>query len=123
MVELSDSAISEFKKVLEVEENKGLSIKIRASMSESSCCSCGPSQSYDMGLVEKGDEGDKLMEFGGVNIYMDEGSLELMSTSLVDFAEEYGFIVKDLNAPSCGCGDESCGDEGGHGGHGSSCCG
>ena len=123
MMVVSEKAINEFKKVLDVEENKGLSIKIKAGISQSSCCSCGPSQSYDMGLVEKGEEGDRLLEIGGVKFYMDEESIGLMDGSEVDFAEEHGFIVKDTNASSCGCGDSGCGDSGGHEHGGGSCCG
>ena len=117
MMAVSEKAINEFKKVLEIEENKGLAIKIKASMAQSSCCSCGPSQSYEMGLVEKGDDGDRLIDVEGVKFYVDEDSLQIMDVSEVDFAEEYGFIVKDANASSCGCGDSD-----GHE-HGGSCCG
>jgi len=116
MFGVTDKALDEFKKVLGIEENKGLAIKIKASMSQSSCCSCGPSQSYEMGLVEDGDKGDSLMEFDGVRFFMDQDSMGLMDGFEVDFMEDQGFIVKDTN-PSASCG---CGDGGDHGG---SCCG
>ena len=117
MVGVSDKALSEFKKVLSVEENKGLGIKIRASVSQSSCCSCGPSQSYEMDLVANGEAGDIEMGREGVNIYVDSQSAELMNGMEVDFIDDHGFIVKDNNPSSCGCGG---GDDHGHGG---SCCG
>lgn len=113
MVGVSDKALSEFKKVLAVEGNKGLGIKIKAHVSES-CCSCGPSQSYEMDLVEKGEAGDLEVGREGVNIYVDNQSAELMNGMEVDFIDDHGFIVKDNNPSSCGCGD---------GGHGGSCCG
>jgi len=124
MIAVSEKALGEFKKVLGTEEHKGLGIKIKAFMSESSCCSCGPSQAYEMGLVEKGDDGDRKEEIGGVTFYLDEGSVELMKGCEVDFMEDHGFIVKDNNeAPSCGCGEGDYGGSCGDGGHGGSCCG
>jgi len=116
MIAVTGKALGEFKKVLEVEENKGLGIKIKASMAQS-CCSCGPSMQYEMGLVDKGEEGDVMTELGGVKFYLDEASDDMMKDSEIDFMEDTGFMVKDNNAaPSCGCGDD-------HGGHGGSCCG
>ncbi len=116
MIGVTGKAINEFKKVLDTEENKGLGIKIKARMAES-CCSCGPSMQYDMGLVPEGEEGDVLTELSGVKFYLDETSEDLMKDSEIDFMEETGFMVKDNSAPasSCGCGDS-------HGG-GGSCCG
>lgn len=129
MIDITETAVNEFRQILAMDEHKGLGIKIKAHMAQSSsCCSCGPSQSYDMGLVEEGEAGDKTIEFDGVKIYMDDSSIEMMSASQVDFIPDQGFVVKDKNAPSCGCGggDYSshgggCGDSGSHGG--GSCCG
>ena len=117
MVEVSEKALSEFKRVLDAQDKKGLGIKIKASMAQSSCCSCGPSQTYEMDLVEKGEDGDKVLQKDGVSFYMDEGSAEMMTGFEIDFLDEHGFIVKDTNAPSCGCG----GGDHDHG-HGGSCC-
>lgn len=119
MIDITETAIAEFRQILAMDENKGLGIKIKANVSQS-CCSCGPSQSYDMGLVEEGDAGDRTIEFEGVKIYMDEDSIGLMATSQVDFLAEQGFVVKDKSASSCGCGG---GDYGSHGHGGGSCCG
>ncbi len=116
MIDVSEKALSEFKKIMDEEANRGLGIKIKAHVSQS-CCSCGPSQSYEMGLVEEGDEGDRSMDISGVTFYMDEASIELMSGAEVDFMDGQGFIVKDKSAPSCGCG----GGDYGHHGHGGSC--
>jgi Fe-S cluster assembly iron-binding protein IscA len=118
MFDVSEKALGEFKKVLEKGEHRGMGIKIRAQVAQSSCCSCGPSQSYEMDLVEGGDAGDISIERQGMKFYADKDSAELMKGFEVDFSEDHGFIVKDTNAPSCGCGDY--GDQGGHGG---SCCG
>ena len=108
MLEVSEKALAEFKKVLAVEENKGLGIKIKAHVSAGSCCSCGPSQSYEMDLVESGEAGDDLTDKDGVKFFSDPETTGLMKGFVVDFLEEHGFIVRDLNAPapSCGCGSE-----------------
>jgi len=120
MFEITEKALKEFRQILGADENKGLGIKIKAHVSQS-CCSCGPSQSYEMGLVEGADDGDRTLDFGGVNVYMDEATVELMSSSEVDFLDGQGFVVKDKAAgPSCGCGG---GDYGEHGHGGGSCCG
>ena len=121
MIEVSERALEEFKKVIESQDKKGLGIKIKASMSQS-CCSCGPSQTYEMDLVEKGDAGDEMLDKNGVRIFMDKASSELMTGFEVDFMDDAGFIVKDNAAPSCGCGGHGGGGhEHGHGG--GSCCG
>ncbi|MBI5191769.1 MAG: hypothetical protein HZA22_14005 [Nitrospirae bacterium] len=124
MLEVTGSAVAEFKKVLEDEQNKGLSIKIKARMGQSSCCSCGPTPEYEMGLVEKGDAGDVMQDFDGVKFYLDPESSEFLGTSEIDFSEEMGFIVKDMSESSggCGCGGGDYGEHG-HGHGGGSCCG
>jgi iron-sulfur cluster assembly accessory protein len=115
MLDVSEKALAEFKKVLAVEENKGLGVKIKAHVSAGSCCSCGPSQSYEMDLVASGEAGDDMTEREGVKFYSDPETSSLMNGFQVDFLDEHGFIVRDTNAPasSCGCGE---------GGHGGSCC-
>ncbi len=111
MLEVSERAVSEFKKVLEAQEEKGLGVKIRAFMAQSSCCSCGPSQNYEMDLVEKGEKGDLSFEMQGVSFYLDPQTDAMMDGLQVDFAEDHGFIIKETGASSCGCGS-----------HGGSCC-
>ncbi len=112
MLEVSERAVSEFKKVLEAQEEKGLGVKIKAFMAQSSCCSCGPSQNYEMDLVEKGEKDDLSFEMHGVNFYLDPETDAMMDGLLVDFMEDHGFIIKETGASSCGCGS----------GHGGSCC-
>jgi len=103
MIDVTDSAIGEFKKVLDQDEYKGMGIKIIASMAQS-CCSCGPSANFEMGLVESAADGDKSFAIGGVQFHMDESSIEMMQGRQVDFVEEQGFIVKDVGGGGCGCG-------------------
>ncbi|HEY3346699.1 MAG TPA: iron-sulfur cluster biosynthesis family protein [Nitrospirota bacterium] len=110
MIQVTEKALSEFKKVLDIEENKGLGVMIKASEGKSCCSSCGPS--YEMDLVEQGDEGDVELVLGGVKFFTNDASLELMKGLEVDFMEEHGFFIKDDNEEGCGCG----GDHGG-------CCG
>ncbi|MGC2423003.1 MAG: iron-sulfur cluster biosynthesis family protein [Nitrospirota bacterium] len=114
MLEVSEKAINEFKKVLESQDEKGLGVKIKAFVAESSCCSCGPSQNYEMDLVKKGEKDDAKVEMQGVSFYMDKETTALMEGLQVDFMEDHGFIIKETGeASSCGCGS---------GGHGGSCC-
>jgi Fe-S cluster assembly iron-binding protein IscA len=118
MIDVTDSAIGEFKKVLEQDENKGMAIKIVAAMSQGGC-SCGPAANFEMGLVEEAGDGDKSFDIGGVQFHMDESSIEMMGNRQVDFMDEQGFIVRDLaehdhnGGGGCGCGDggshNSCG--------------
>ena len=106
MTGITEKAMEEFKKVLAAEGNGGLGIKIKAQMSQSGCCSCGPSMSYEMGLVEEGEPGDLMTEMDGVRFYLDGASEDLMKDCEIDFMDEMGFMVKDKNAQSCGCGDD-----------------
>jgi iron-sulfur cluster assembly accessory protein len=104
MLDVSEKAINEFKKVLESQEEKDLGVKIKAFVAESSCCSCGPSQNYEMDLVKKGEKGDAKIEMEGVSFYMDKDTTELMEGLQVDFMEDHGFIIKETGQSSCGCG-------------------
>jgi iron-sulfur cluster assembly accessory protein len=104
MLDVSEKALSEFKKVLEAQEEKDLGVKIKAFVAESSCCSCGPSQNYEMDLVKKGEKGDAKIEMEGVSFYMDKDTTELMEGLQVDFMEDHGFIIKETGQSSCGCG-------------------
>jgi len=113
MIDVTDKAIGEFKKVLEQDEHKGMGIKIVASMAQS-CCSCGPAANYEMGLVEGAADGDKSFDLGGVPFHMDETSIEMMQGRQVDFMDEQGFVVRDTAEGGCGCeggapGANSCG--------------
>lgn len=63
---------------------------------------------YLMGLVQSANEGDVLVEQKGVKVFVDSGSVSLLSGVTLDFTvglEGAGFTFENPNAASsCSCG-------------------
>jgi iron-sulfur cluster assembly accessory protein len=63
---------------------------------------------YRFGLADAPDDGDSIVETGGVRLVVDPVSLELVAGSVVDYVESLGgaaFQVTNPNATAgCGCG-------------------
>ena len=64
---------------------------------------------YGLSFDEERNPDDVVFEHGGVRVVVDEGSLDLLNGSEVDFVEDLmgaSFQIKNPNAASsCGCGN------------------
>lgn len=92
MLEITDAAVNQFKKILS--EADAMNSNIRIFISGGGCCS-----SYGLDVTEKGEDGDLLIEKTNLKIYVEPTAHEALSEATLDYKN--GFVVK--GTPSC-CG-------------------
>jgi iron-sulfur cluster insertion protein len=101
-ITLTESAAERIRTLIESESNPAL--RLRLSVQGGGC------SGFSYGITLDGDlqPGDKLFESHGVQIVVDEVSIDLLQGTEVDFVEDLGgssFVLKNPNASStCGCG-------------------
>jgi iron-sulfur cluster assembly protein len=92
MLEITDAAVNQFKKILSESDAKDSDIRIF--ISGGGCC-----PSYGLDVTEKGEGGDLLIEKHNLKIYVESAAHEALSKATLDYKD--GFIIKGM--PSC-CG-------------------
>ncbi len=92
MLQITEAAITQFKKILS--EADATNSNIRIFISGGGCCA-----SYGLDVTEKGEDGDLLMEKNNLRIYVAPAAHEALSKATLDY--ENGFMIKGM--PSC-CG-------------------
>lgn len=105
MLALTESAIDAVRKVIAQEEAvRGLRIAVA-----SGGCS---GFRYMMGLEVAEQDGDTVLTFDGVTVFVDSDSLPLLDGTQVDFVDGLsgaGFTFSNPNAAkTCGCGKSFC---------------
>lgn len=102
LVQLTDYAVSELRKVIASEGNQDAGLRVF--VSPGGCSGL----SYGMSLEEKPDEGDFVVEQDGLNVFVDEFSANFVKGSQIDYVSGLmgaGFTVQNPNAKkSCACG-------------------
>lgn len=97
---LTDKAVNKIKELLNNREETGLKINVI-----SGGCS---GFSYEFSLVKSPKNGDTTIKEKGINIYINQESLNIIKSSKIDYIEALqgaGFKVSNPNATStCGCG-------------------
>ena len=125
-VYLTEKAARKIEEFAANENKKGFALRVTAEDNE------GNEPAYMMEFEEKSKEGDKVFEFHGVSLYIDEASMKNLMGAEVDFVETpfaSGFKIDNPNFKKkhggCGCGGNGscstgggCGSEGGGGGCG-----
>lgn len=102
MIHLTDSALNAVRNAISAatEPANGLRIMVEAG----GCAGL----KYNMGLVEKPDPDDTVVERDGVRVFIDTASHEHIAGTTIDFVvalEGSGFTFDNPNAKaSCGCG-------------------
>ena len=102
MVALTDNALATLRRLVAngAEGTTGLRIMVDAG-------GCAGLQ-YALGLETSACDGDRVFEFGDVNVYVDGRSLPLVDGMQVDFidgVEASGFVFDNPNAKDlCSCG-------------------
>lgn len=97
MLEITESAVRQFKRVLLDAGVKDSGIRIFSS--GGGCC-----PSYGMDASENGEPGDILVEKDGLKIFVESEVFDQLSNASVDYSdspEKRGFVITGL--PSC-CG-------------------
>ena len=102
LVQLTDTAVKELRKVIAEEGQEG--IGLRVFVSPGGCSG----MSYGMELAEHADEGDFVLQQDGLNVFVDEFSANYVRGSQIDYVKGLmgaGFTVHNPNAKkSCACG-------------------
>ncbi len=97
MLQITDSAVEQFKKILLDGNVKDSGIRIFSS--GSGCCS-----SYGMDVSKKGEPGDTSIEKDGLRVFVESDAYNQLSNALLDYSDspgKKGFVIMGL--PSC-CG-------------------
>src|SRR4051812_40523531 len=101
MVTLTESAVSTLGQVLAKQAAAG---GLRIQVADGGCAGL----KYQMGLAAEAAEGDTVLEYGDVKVFIDAGSLVHLDGVTVDYVESVGssgFKFDNPNATStCGCG-------------------
>jgi iron-sulfur cluster assembly accessory protein len=90
MLEITDAAVKQFKKILSESDAKNSNIRIFNS--GGGCCA-----SYGLDVTDKGKDGDLLIEKNSLKIYVEPAAHEALSKATLDYKN--GFMVKGM--PSC----------------------
>lgn len=96
MVEITDSAVEQFKKIVSVSDV--MNPNIRIFVSRGGCC--GPA--YGLDITEDGEDGDVLIDKGNLKIYVDPAVYEGLSRATIDYRD--GFIMVSGRRQPSRCG-------------------
>ncbi len=103
LIIVTDAAVKEIKKIAEEQGIENPILRIRVVPG-----GCSGFQ-YAMGFDEEVSENDKVSEFDGVKVVVDEFSAPYIKGATLDYVTDFmggGFTIKNPNASgSCGCGN------------------
>jgi len=106
MLALTDNAVAAVQRVLADAEDDIAGLRIAV---ESGGCS---GNRYKLELEVEAEDGDEILEFAGVKVFVDSTSKPLLDGVQVDFVESIegsGFVFDNPNAAQkCGCGKSFC---------------
>lgn len=93
MLEITDSAVKQFKKIL---KDSGVShYGIRIFASGGGCC-----PSYGLDASENGEPGDIVIDKDGLKIFIEPNVYNDLAAATIDY--ENGFVIKGIQSSCCG---------------------
>jgi len=98
MIEITDSALKQFKKMLSEADMKNFGIRIFSS--GGGCCA-----TYGLDTSEKGEPGDVLIEKDGLKVFVEPAAFNALSKASVDYLNskgKKGFTITGLSSSCCG---------------------
>ena len=102
MFSVTPKAIDQIKRLLAEDDMQNAFLRVR--IVPGGCSGF----SYEMGFDDEADEGDSMIESGGIKVAIDEISFTFLNGAVLDFKDGLngtGFSIKNPNATgSCGCG-------------------
>ena len=102
-VSLTESASAKVAQLL-AEEEGGEALALRVGVKPGGCSG----YSYEMFFDSEREDGDIVLEFGGVQVVVDPTSAELLTGATLDYSDSLqgaGFHITNPNATrTCGCG-------------------
>ena len=103
-IKITDKAASEVKKIMD-ENNVPATYGLRIGVKGGGCSGL----TYTLGFDGEQKEGDTLIEYNGIKLFVDGKSLFYLSGTELDFTDGLngkGFIFNNPNASkTCGCGE------------------
>ena len=106
MIELTQPAVEALRSAIQATATPIAGLRVTA---EPGGCS---GYKYQIGLVESAEPGDFTCEKGGISIFVDPGSADLLTGTTIDFIdglEGSGFSFDNPNTKStCSCGKSFC---------------
>jgi len=100
MIEITEAAMREFKKIIAAESNKGK--VVRLALAAGGCC--GPALGID--IVDKGKPGDVKFKSEECPVFIEKRSFTQLDAATLDYINQgvqEGFFLKGLQRGSC-CG-------------------
>jgi iron-sulfur cluster assembly protein len=94
MLELTDSAVKQLKKLVSYTDAKGPFIRIFVYG-----CGCCGQPSYSIDTTENGKDGDKLLEKDGLKIFIEPAASDGLDNATIDYTEDdlhSGFMIHGL---------------------------
>ena len=95
MLEITEKAAREFKKILSESEPKGSAIRVY--IADQGCC--GPTLAFD--IVEKGETNDKEIQKDDLIIFVESTTSEKLSMVTIDFSIIDGFSIIGVSRSNC----------------------
>ncbi len=98
MLEVTDSAVQQFKKLISDSNADGSGMRVFAS--GGGCC--GPT--YGLDISEKGEESDTMIEKDGLKIFIDTAASEGLAAATIDYTDQgpdKGFKILGLPKSEC----------------------
>ena len=56
-----------------------------------------------MGIAPNPEDGDLTLEKDGLRIFLDKEANNMLLNATIDFLNDQGFSITDMNQPSCSC--------------------
>jgi iron-sulfur cluster assembly protein len=104
MLTITETAAVEIKKFMEAENIGNGSVGLRVRVIPGGCSGF----QYDLALDEAPDQGDQVLETGGIRVFVDPMSLRYLNGVEIDYVRSVmgaGFTFRNPNATGgCGCG-------------------
>lgn len=106
MIALTDNAVEAARRV--IEDTDAGAAGLRISVEQGGCSG----YLYRLGLETGPSDGDAVVDFEGVKVFVDAASWSLLDGAQVDFVDSIegaGFVFDNPNAKAkCGCGKSFC---------------
>ncbi len=102
MITLTDEAVAKVKEIIDMQQREGSGLRVYV---KGGGCS---GLSYGMSLDESAGDDDEILDFDGLQVFVDSMSAPYLEGASVDYVETMmgaGFKVENPNAQqTCGCG-------------------
>ncbi len=97
VIEISDAAVKEIKKMAKAQKKEDASLRVRAQAN--GCCSI----TYSMGFAKEANEEDKKVLIKEINVVYSQKDENKLSGTIINFSKEKGFVLMNPKKKECKC--------------------